>query len=348
MAGDNADLAVAELANLTGPIPPAPLVIATPLGVRTTLAVSAGVLNSIDLDQDGSYVIAVRPGTTGGAPFALQRVTQAGGVTTIVLTPTSPNWAAIDGDTGDYVIALFNTAPQGALLRVHRTTLAITTIAPGLGTMSGVDFEPRTGSFVCTRFDQGQVLRVTRAGVVTTLLAMGGNNAIVVDDETGEFLAAGGGTVNRFSPAGLVIATRSFPGVAFTGVELYGSRKVSGSGDFRAGSTYRVRFSFPRSGGSTYAAAMSFSLRPGIALGDGTGRMINLAIDPLLLLSLGGLPGVTTGFAGVLDASGRAGGTITLPAGFPPGVRVHVSAVAVNAGLPSGLDTANSWGVTSD
>jgi len=114
--------------------------------------------------------------------------------------------------------------------------------------MSGVDFEPRTGSFVCTRFDAGQVLRVTRAGVVTTLLSIGGNNSIVVDDETGEFLAAGSaGNVNRFSPAGTVIATRTFAGVAFTGVEINGSRKVSGSGAFQAGSTYHVSFAFPRS-----------------------------------------------------------------------------------------------------
>jgi len=90
---------------------------------------------------------------------------------------------------------------------------------------------------------------------------------------------------------------------------------------------------------------MSLSLRPGIALGDG--RVLNLAVDPLFVLSLGGIPGLTTGFSGALDATGAAAGTIALPPGFPPGVRVHVSAVAVNQALPAGLDMGNSWSLSS-
>jgi hypothetical protein len=93
-------------------------------------------------------------------------------------------------------------------------------------------------------------------------------------------------------------------------------------------------------------AALSLGLRPGIGLSDG--RTVHLAVDPLLLLSLGGLPGITTGFAGVLDAAGRAAGTITLPPGFPPGVRIFVSAVAVNPALSLGLDTGSSVGFTSN
>jgi hypothetical protein len=96
-------------------------------------------------------------------------------------------------------------------------------------------------------------------------------------------------------------------------------------------------------------AALSTGLRPGFALGDGTGRTVHLDVtSPLFPISIGGLPGVTTGFTGVLDASGQATGSILIPAGFPAGVRLFVSAVALHPGLPSGLDTANSWGVTTN
>jgi hypothetical protein len=68
----------------------------------------------------------------------------------------------------------------------------------------------------------------------------------------------------------------------------------------------------------------------------------------LLRTSIRGLPGITTGFAGVLDGQGCATGTITLPVGFPAGVRFFVSAVAVGPGAPGGLDTGNTLGLTSN
>ena len=77
-------------------------------------------------------------------------------------------------------------------------------------------------------------------------------------------------------------------------------------------------------------------------------RVINLAPDALFARSLGGVPGMTTGFSGTLDATGRARGTITLPAGFRPGVRLFVSAVAVNSALLGGLDSGNSIGATTE
>jgi hypothetical protein len=339
---------VCHVLSQTIPIPPSPLLTITPAGVATTLATTAGVPNSSDVDQDGTHVVAIGTGNNAGATHFLQRVTTGGVVTTILTSPISPNCFAVDGDTGDYIIALFNVLPNGALLRVNRTSLAITTIAPALGRMSGVDFEPQTGNFVCTRFDAGTVLRITPGGVITTLLPAGANNAIKVNEENGEILAAGGTNVSRFSPAGTIITTRAFAGFSFTGIEITGSRKVSGSGNFQAGSVYNVNFSFPQSSGSSYVAALSTGLRPGIPLADGTGRVINLAISPLLLISIGGIPGITTGFSGTLNALGQASGTITLPAGFPAGVRIQVSAVAVNGALPSGLDTANSLGITSN
>jgi hypothetical protein len=132
-----------------------------------------------------------------------------------------------------------------------------------------------------------------------------------------------------------------------TCVEFYGSRKVSGSGAATPGSSYTIRFAFPSSPGAAYLAVMSTGLRPGLPLPDSSGRVINLDFtSPLFGLSLGGIPGITTGFTGTLSPSGTASGTIAIPPGFPSGLRLFVSAVAVNGAFPSGLETANTWAFT--
>jgi len=343
MAANNIDLAAAIGPSMTFPIPSSPFVIVTPAGVVSSMVTIPALGNQIDLDQDGSYLTPAQPGTAASGIHALVRVSAGSVVTTVAVLSSQPNAGAIDQDTGDYIAALFST---GTLLRIQRGTATVTTIATGLGTLSGVDFEPRTGTFAITRFLAPQVIRVTPAGTMTTVATFTSANMMKVDDETGNLLVTGGTAVGLLTPAGAVITTRAVGGLNGTGVEVYGARKVSGSGNFAAGQIYNVLFTFQRSSGNTYVAALSMGLRPGIPLPDG--RTINLAIDPLLVLSVGGLPGVTTGFTGTLDAFGQGTGTITVPAGFPPGIRIYCSAVAVNAALPSGFETGNSIGMTTN
>jgi hypothetical protein len=221
-----------------------------------------------------------------------------------------------------------------------------------------VDHCQRDGSFYCTRFNGPEVLEVTPSGVVISVSggAIYGANAVKVEDETGNLVVAGLAAPGAL-PAKLGYVTRTGAVLTShvisspadlnpTGIEIKESRKVSGFGLARAGSTYFVNFAFPASPGSSYVAAMSTGLRPGFPLGDG--RVINLAVDLLFVLSVGGIPGITTGFTGVLDGTGRATGTITLPPGFPPGIRFYVSALVVNPAAPLGIDSGNSLGVTSN
>jgi hypothetical protein len=325
---------------------PSPILMVSPAGTAATLATSLQPPNAADLDQDGSVILA--GGYSSGTPtlYTLLRLDRTSGLlTTLTSFSTTPNGMTIDQDNGDYLVVLFS---PGNLLRVNRGNLTITTIAANLGSLSGVEFEPRTGTYIVARFNLG-VLRVTPGGVVTTIASpVGSNNAAKVDDETGEILVVNSAsTLTHLTAGGTVIQSRNYGGSRnFSGVELYASRKVAGSGTLSGGSVYTVSFSFPRSGGQNYVAAMSLSQRPGIPLPDG--RIINLAIDPLFVLSLGGIPGITTGFAGVLDGAGGASGTIALPAGFPAGLRVFISAVAVNPSLPSGLETGNTLGATTN
>jgi hypothetical protein len=348
MDRNNVDLA-AVLTQLNGPFH---IVSCTPLGVLTTIvALGTGPFaTDAVLDQDGTFVGL----SVGGG--GLWRSDPVTGRTTL-LVPTGNRIQAgvcIDGDTGDYILAFAaGFASLGELLRVDRRTLAVTTIVGGLGTLSSVDFEPSTGDFVVSDFGFVKVLRVHRSGawsIVNTSFPPDAQ-AVRVDPETGNLLTGGGGVVGLMTPAGVVLRSHTPPltNLTITGLELYGSRKVSGAGPATGGSAYPIRFAFPLSGGRAYVGALSTGLRPGFPLADGTGRTIQLDVtSPLFPISIGGLPGATTGFAGVLDGAGHASGSILIPAGFPPGVRVFVSAVALHPGLPSGLDTANTWGVTTN
>jgi hypothetical protein len=344
MGANNADLAaVRALPGRFAFVPPAG-------GIAWGVSL-AGVANGFDLDQDGSWL------TVTSAADAVWRVSADGTTATFLLAaPPGLDGVCVDQDTGDAILAIFAPWPNGALLRLSRATGALTTIASGLGRVSAVDHCAQDGTFYLSRHDSGEVLNVSPGGSVTTVhvgwpAGVRSASCLKVVDETGELLVGGlvsslPGRVALLSRTGLVLAFQDLPLYLHpTGVELYGSRKVSGLGTFAAGRPYTVSFSFPRSAGRPYVAALSTGLRPGLALPDG--RTINLAPDALLARSLGGLPGITTGFAGILDAGGRAAGTITPPAGFPAGVRLFVSAVALNPAFPGGLDTANTLGATT-
>jgi hypothetical protein len=341
MVRNNADLLTAHAVTSN----PCPILVVSPQGVLATVATASVGVTATDVDQDGRSLISCG-WQQNGINFIGALDLSTGVVTSLVRFINPPNGFTIDHDTGDYVTVLFY---EGSVLRINRVSHSVTTLVAGLGNVSGVDFEPRTGSFVVTRFNlPGGVLRVSAAGSVTTIASVNNANGVKVDDATGNLLVCNtNGSVSLLTPAGVVLTTRAFAvSHNFSGVELYGSRKVSGSGPLTGGAPHTVDFSFPGLPGAAYVAAMSLAERPGIPLPDG--RVINLAIDPLLQISIGVLPGITTGFAGALDGQARATGTITLPAGFPAGVRFFVSAAALNPGAPGGIETANTIGLTSN
>jgi len=353
MDQDNAGIVLATVVRViipNSPPQPSPLIRWPRPGGQQTIATLPTVLQSHDLDADGTWLCALGDANTHITARSVLRVDPATGAMTTLVTNGAArgtfNALCVDGDTGDVLIGLYDDqVGGGALLRMARGTNAITTVAGGLGRIYSIDFEPATGSCVVSRTNPVELLRVTPGGLVTTVASGLIVNALKVHDESGNLVVAGGADVSILTSGGTVVGTRTITGFSFTGIEIDGSRKVSGSGVLAGGQVYAVRFSFPLSPCATYVAALSGSLRPGIPLADG--RTIHLAIDPLFLLSLGGLPGFTTGFSGTLDASGGADGAILPPPGFPAGIRLYVSAVALNPALPAGLDTANSLGVTS-
>jgi len=324
------------------------LVTVSPAGELTTVAAVGGYVspNGLDLDQDGSWIAT----TSGGN--GLYRIDPLTGVARLLTTlPGTVNNVAIDQDTGDYIVAIYGSLPGGELLRVRRGTLAVSTIASGLGRLSSVDHEPATGQFLVTAYDEPLVRRVHPAGSVTpvSLSFPGGANVVKVDDETGDLLVGGRNTQAVLSPAGAIRTTRVLPpDVSITGVEVYGSRKVSGRGSAAGDSLYHLSLSFPSSPFAPYLVVMSTALRPGIPLGDGTGRVIRIdPTSPIFRLSLGGIPGITEGFVGNLDQDGRADPRVWIPPGTPAGLRLFFTAVVVNPAFPAGVETANTWAFTT-
>jgi hypothetical protein len=152
-----------------------------------------------------------------------------------------------------------------------------------------------------------------------------GANAVKVDDVTGNYFVASGDTVHEIAPNGYFANTWRSAGQSWTSVEMYGSRQISGVGPARAGSRYRIDFSFRGMGNTPYLGLLALSMRPGIPI---QGGKINVAPDALFLATLSGSNPFVTGFVGVLDPSGNASGYIDLPAFAPAGLTLFVSGVA--------------------
>jgi hypothetical protein len=318
----------------------------SPTGVQTTISFLSGLRRGLALHQDGGAVVAEQ--VTSSTASLVHVNLGSGALTTLtVLNDVSQIYdIVVDGDTGDWVVA--TRFVWGSFILRVRQNGSVTTLAT-LPT-GDLEFEPATGSFLIAG---SPVLRMARNGAITTVNELLAGVGVVHADRHGaDFVLTGAVSstpfVARMAPNGVVTTMHMLWAASLlqpSDIEIYGSHEVSGAGRFRAGEAYNLSFAFPGSPGAQYVAALSLRLRPGFALPDG--RIVHLAADPLFFLSLGGIPGITTGFAGTLDPSGRASGAITLPAGFPVGVRIFVSAFAVNPARPSGLDTANSWGMTS-
>jgi len=327
----------------------------SPAGVLTTLGpVGMGPFsdspNGIEADQDGNYVC------TTAQSNGFYRIDSTTGASTSLLSVPGVNFgltaSTIDQDTGNYVFG-FST---GGLFSMDRRTNVMTSIGGAGSSIGAVDFEPRTGDYVVVSpgnlFASSYVRRITRAGVTSTLLvgSVGQYNAVKVEDDTGNLLVAGSDNARLVDRTGAPIRTfTGLGGVYASGAEIYGSRKVAGAGPATPASTYAIYFSFPQSPGAVYVAALSLGLRPGIPMPPPDNRMLNLDFtSPLFGLSIGGIPGITTGFLGTLDPFGRASGSLLIPSPFTAGIRIFCAAVAVNPAFPTSLDLGNTWAFTTN
>lgn len=88
-----------------------------------------------------------------------------------------------------------------------------------------------------------------------------------------------------------------------------------------------------------YLGVFSFGSSPGFALGS---RQVPLNADALFLNSVGGIAGLTTGYAGVLDATGAATATLgPVPAALV-GVQLWTGFFTLDGGAPFGIGTISN------
>jgi len=296
---------------------------------------TSGSPNGIDLNQDGQTYI-VSSSTLNN----LRVVTLGGQVHVYPLSaiPATLNNVCIDQDTGNYILGVLTS---GLLLELDVATNQLRTIASGLSSVTSVDFEPRTGNFVVTTFTAPQLRVISRTGKVVTTMRTTGDNAVKVDDQTGNYYVVGGSNMFEITPTGTTINTWSAAGESWTSVDVYGSKQITGMGSAKAGTRYRIDLSYRGMGNSVYITGMALSMRPGIPIQwFGT---LNLAPDVLFFTTLFGLNPMVTGFSGYLDPAGNATAFINLPSYLPPGITLFVSGIAFTTAR---FQVANAIGIT--
>jgi hypothetical protein len=229
------------------------------------------------------------------------------------------------------------------LLELDWGSNTLRTVRTGLGTTNAIDVHPATGNYYCGGSSRVYVISPQGAQVGTINARYA--RRIRVEPQTGRVICLTGtsssavNTIVEFDAQGTALKTHGpFTGYNFTGLDIYGSRQITGSGPATPGSAYDVDFSFPGGGNVPYVAALSFGQRPGINL---QGSTLNLAPDALFWLSIQGF--FVNGFQGVLDGSGRASGRVNIPAFAPKGLTIFCSVVATN-GIT--FLTGNTIGIT--
>ena len=255
---------------------------------------------------------------------------------------TGSTWRGLcrDMETGDFVVGDWTT---GRLLRIDHYTRKVTTIASGLGAITGVAYVPRSGRFAVTRGSHANGLVIVRSdGHVTNEIPLANAEAVCVREDTGDIHACGYGVIVSVSDLGSVRSTHAWPGYVFTGIEVYGKRPLSLTASGRLGTKQNVKIRFTRSPGALYVCALSFAHRPGLAIGHD--RVLHLRPDALFQLTLGrDILGITERFIGITQSgTGFAYPAFTLPASFPHGICVYVAGAALNPTFPGGLDFSNT------
>lgn len=316
----------------------------SPGGILSTIAVAGtsgeGDPTSCCLLQDGK--VAITASIPGTADF-LRILDPATGVRTSLYTarPSKAQFHDVrqNPDNGNLLVCSF--AGSGLLeYDVRQATLR--TICKAAGVLYSVDVEPTTGNFVATA--PSGILVISPQGTILKTIITVAARRLRVEPSTGLYVCTTGwrsdaNRVIEYDSRGTTIRLHGpYNGFNFAGLDLYGSNQVTGSGPATPGSTYLVDFCFPGSPNLNYVAALALGQRPGFRL---KGATVNLALDPLFEASLQGL--FVSGFRGNLDVSGRARGSIKIPAFVPRGLTIYCAAVATNGTV---LLTGNTVGIT--
>lgn len=320
------------------------------LGTLISTATHPGIYNDVALTADGDYAIAAGP--VDATPGHVTIARRGGGLTTVFTgnTASGPLAIATDQRTGDLVV-LEGPLPHTALLSVPLEGGAATTIAVLPIGGSQIAQDQRTGDWLVgasTGLPSGAVvLRVTSAGVVSTVLASGFVDAAALCVErasayrpTAHFATGPFGTgVHALDLANQRVTTiASVP--VYAHAHLIPEASVNVAPVRREPGLVDVSVSFPTQGGWDYVLAISASgCRPGVRLSDG--RRILLNPDALTFAAVANrLGSVFTGGAGRLGATGLGSAAVdTRTLRGVAGVRLWCVALTLDRSAPNGIRT---------
>lgn len=203
---------------------------------------------------------------------------------------------------------------------------------PGRTTL---EYDVTSGGFL---FGGYGLWRIDRANQMTTLYTLRPVVGLRADPASDDMFVADANTVFRMEPGGRYVAAWGNL-TKLLDFDVWGARGISATGVSTPGSSQAVSVSLPDSPHAPYAVALSFGgRRPGIAVGS---RILRITPDPLFFATLGGAwPGMTSGFAGQLDAIGQAQAGFAIHTGVPRGTVYTLGVAAVNPAKPDGLDFA--------
>lgn len=303
-------------------------------GNYTTIkTLNDGASGGVALDQDECIVLAQ---ITANRLLRIAPDGSTSTLTSFLAAWGGPTALCRDDDTGHFIVGF----SDGRIAEVNRETGYKKTVSTGLGSVTGVAYIPMLGYYAVA--SQTGLKIVRRDGTVATSHFYPDLGGVAVDPRSSWIFAIERttGKLHTVLPSGTPLAPRFVAKRTYRGLAIWGTREVALKTSGVAGTTATIDLDFRRSRRANYCVALSFANRPGILIGNVWNR-INLAADPLFFLTVCGLPGATTGFAGKTNISGGAKATFEIPA-LPVGTRLYVGAAAVNASLTGGLDFMNT------
>jgi len=360
MAPDNSSVVLADVNNAQTS---SQLIQVDPTGRARTLATLPDGVTGFELDGDGRWIVTATT-RSAGLPNYVHGVHHGSGtVTTVFASPrgASLNDVAIIRERNiDYVLANASggTGPVPRIFGADKTgisTTVVATLGNPLARITGVELDPRTGTFITTDLDGPtssppevlgvEVNRVSVAGRVATLVSFPLATGARVNQDDTVWLTGGTSlpvvaALMKFDLSRNAVVTiiplpyQPYTAMA-TAVEVYGSRPLTCTRLTPSGRIIRIdlRTQRPLPAGSTYQLACSFGRRPGLLFANG--EWLHLTPDLLFFLSgFNLLPGHFVNFAGTIRSGQPALAAVILPFGAPSnlGVTVFCAGVIMNRG----------------
>ncbi len=291
--------------------------------IATLFTMQSGFWTDFTVDQDGS-VIALGLFRC----FRLQGSTQ---------TPLPLLGEALFRDPESIDLYFVQSGFSLVLTRYSRATGALATLGvpqafPGRTTL---EYDVLTGGLL---FAGRGLWRIDRSSRMTTLWTPRDIVGLRADPTGDGFFVADRNAVYRMEPGGRFVAAWGNV-TKLLDFDVWGARGVTATGPSTPSSPQTVSIDLPDSPNAAYVAALSFGgRRPGIPLGA---RTLRITPDSLFFATLGGgLPALTSGFVGRLDALGHAQAAFRIRADVPQGVVYTLGVAALNPAKPDGLDFA--------